>query len=388
MSIFSYLKEGWAPLEAVGVAIERYRDIPSLLERSPGPPPRSADLPLSYPIAIGTGLCSALAYFDKPGEVCQSVGGTATLFKLDNQQIWLFTWGNTAVISCRGTEIPIFSQERALSVSYLNPLAMSDALLRFQAGITEACNDWKTNLFGAMDTRDVSGTFGHQGIVHGRFFDAVQQILTNDATGAGGQSLNKALNAFVNVHPSCRVFITGHSQGGGIGAILSAFAVTATPGDAKNPTQPWHNHLESAYLFAPPKVFDASLVNHLEHKAEEAKVCLYSFVNQQDPIPHLPPNKVEDMPVAIQPAIRRLSTEHPDFLKFAYGPGKYVYLDGNVHLMSNGDIGQHNPRHQWLAGFLFHFLNRHGMGGLRLHWFAHPSWLPGYLGTLYHVHGN
>jgi hypothetical protein len=377
------LRKGVGPVETIGIGTELYRDIPSLLARSPGPPPRSADLPLSYPIAIGTGLCSALAYFDKAGDFyVKDAGGSATLFSHDNQQIWLVTWGDTAVISCRGTEIPFFSMEQALSLDTLLRFSVFGAARRIQAGMTQARKDWEANLLGAMDTRDVSGTFGHQGIVHGRFFDAVQQILR-----PSGGGLDNALNDFVKMHPRRRVFITGHSQGGGIGAILSAFAVTATPGDAKNPTQPWHSHLESAYLFAPPKVFDASLVNHLEHKAEKAKVSLYSFVNQQDPIPHLPPNKAEDMPRELRSAIRGLSNEHPDFLKFAYGPGKYVYLDDSVHLMSNDDIGQHNTRHPKVGQFFFDLVKRHGMGGARFPFFP-PATLTGYLGTLYRVHEN
>jgi hypothetical protein len=313
-------------LEVVGVPSHLYETIAGDLTA----PVRRGEV--SYRLASAAALCSALAYFDAP-PVRAPV--RARVFEYGSFQATIIRGhGPLLVCAFRGSELVTPSPRLLLA-------------------------DWLSTLGGAFAV-ETTCAFRIPGTVHGGFHRGVVDLLKS--------GLADELNAHAAAHDGDRtILLTGHSKGAAMAAIAAGLAA------ASPRREPWHRAVAAAYVFSSPKVFDARAVDSIRW---HATFPIVAFANRADPVPHLPPERVGDLPGV---GFRFTAPS------FVYGPGDLVHLtDVAATLVPHGREREliFTPATTTL-GLLTRFSLFHPLGGATVWGTSLP--LSGYLGPLWRL---
>jgi hypothetical protein len=226
---------------------------------------------------------------------------------------WLF------VVSFRGTELPDLTN---LSVS-------------------EMFEDWWNNFAGASASTGVIGG----GYAHGSFYDGADTLLFRIAG---------ALQRYATDKTNVRVVFTGHSQGAGIAAVTAARVLL-------EPNRKWSSMralLKAIVLFASPRVLDQVAVNRLTNAMADNDVTCLSYANYKDPVPHLPPQDVNDLPFLLREVVH--------VQQFAYGPGPIYLLNsppGRTDAEPVADLYAHQVKSPLVLDLVRRLIKYHGLGG-------------------------
>ncbi|NOQ72080.1 MAG: DUF2974 domain-containing protein [Crocinitomix sp.] len=181
-----------------------------------------------------------------------------------------------------------------------------EIILAYRGTVFDSVTDWINNILVKQETND-----DLTGKVHDGFLKAMLEL---------APGVNTALMALTAEAPDVKIYITGHSKGGGIAPIAAMYLTPA-----------YKFTVENVVTFAGPSPGDGDFANAFNAQFPNAE----SYQNSLDIVPLLPPGRLEageiafisDFPKPLRAAIAGVA------LLFDYqgvGTVKCIDLDGNV----------------------------------------------------------